>query len=278
MSDLQVLRKFGIVDIRSYPTEKDEEEYLQFKYGYKVPYFNMFYANKIRREEDPYLHELVKRLLYLNPSTSPAQYKGITSFILNSFSITKKVDSNVRIGQLTEIPVLDYTKVYDVVRGLNSSKLLRDYVPDTEKIIMYSREGSIGKNDKISINATARAELIRDHYETAIHHAAEFLHETDMFVKVSNSRITKTNLVKKDSKAVSKRTVDRYMAERTKSFIAEINMIKPFKTENSYKKFQEFITLEPGLTSEEIADQLKVSKTTVQEFREAELLIERSNY
>ena len=277
MRDLQVLRKFGMLETRVHPDEDFGEEYLNFKFGYKIPYFNMFYANKIRNEEDPYLQELIKRLLYLNPSDSDVQYKGITSFILNVFSTTKKIDSAVKIGEHVSVSVLNYEKVYASVRNMARSGIMSSYVPDTKKIVMYSRNTAIGKNDKISINAKSRAELIKDHYESAIHHAAEFLHETDMFIKVSNSRITNTNLVQSKGKVVSKRTVDRYIADHTKAFIAEINRIKPFKTANSYKKFEEFTTLAQNLTAEEVAKELKVSKTTVLEFREAELLIELSN-
>jgi hypothetical protein len=277
MHDLQVLRKFGMLETKVHPDEDFGEEYLNFKFGYKIPYFNIFYANKIRSEEDPYLQELIKRLLYLNPSQSDVQYKGITSFILNVFSMTKKIDSAVKIGEHVFVPVLNYEKVYASVRNMARSGIMNSYVPDTKKIVMYSRNTTIGKNDKISINAKSRAELIKDHYESAIHHAAEFLHETDMFVKVSNSRITNTNLVQSKGKVVSKRTVDRYIAAHTKAFIAEINRSKPFKTTNSYKKFEEFTTLAQDLTAEEVAKKLKVSKTTVLEFREAELLIELSN-
>jgi hypothetical protein len=277
INDLQVLRKFGMLETKVHPDEDFGEEYLNFKYGYTVPYFNIFYANKIRSEEDAYLPELIKRLLYLNPSDGFTHYKGITSFILNSFSVTKKVESSVKIGEYVSIPVLNYDKVFAIVKNTASSDIMKSYVPDTKKITMYSRNTLISKNDKISINARSRAELIKDHYESAIHHAAEFLHETDMFIKVSNSRITGTKLVQSKGKVVSKRTVDRYIAAHTKAFIAEINKIKPFKTKNSHKKFQEFITLAQDLTAEEIAKKLKVSKTTVLEFREAELLIELSN-
>jgi hypothetical protein len=277
INDLQVLRKFGMLETKVHPDEDYGEEYLSFKYGYAVPYFNIFYANKIRNEEDAYLPELVKRLLYLNPSDGFTHFKGITSFILNSFSVTRKVESSVKIGEYVAVPVLNYDKVFAIVKNTASSGIMKSYVPDTKKITMYSRNTLISKNDKISINARSRAELIKDHYESAIHHAAEFLHETDMFIKVSNSRITGTKLVQSKGKVVSKRTVDRYIAAHTKAFIAEINKIKPFKTKNSHKKFQEFITLAQDLTAEEIAKKLKVSKTTVLEFREAELLIELSN-
>ena len=261
------LVEFGIIEVCSVNQLQQDVSYLVFKDGYRTPYFNLFYAKKITGHTDPYLPKAILRLLYLNPGTSSTDnVKAITSFILSNFSATKKKASAVKDGKFVDVPVLDYEKVYAMVWTANELGSYKDYVPDTERIVMYPRDSKITKNQKISINAVCRAKIATSYYEKAIHNAAEFLHESQELIKITDSRIKDTDLVRGKRSSVSTRTITRYMAPRTKAMIEELNLIKPFKTFVSYKKYEEFLQLEDD-SAEVLAEKLSVSKSTIFEFR-----------
>jgi len=267
----EVLHEFGLIEIHT-TSEQDvstvDSTYLVFKFGYRVPYFNLFYARKITSHKDKYLTLAITRLLYLNPGKegSDSNLKAVTQFILSTFSVTKKVESSVKDGKFIDVPVLEYDKVFALVCSINWMKIADTYEPDTEKLVMYSRDSKIPKNQKISINAKHRAETTVSYYESAIHNAAEFLHESQELVKITDSRIKNTNLVKVKNYGASVRTITRYMAPRTRAMIDELNLIKPFKNNKRYEKYQEFKNLERDAADVQ-AEKLSVSKSTIFEFR-----------
>jgi hypothetical protein len=264
----QALVEFGMVEVHYLMEDDESTSYLLFKFGFKVPYFNLFYAKKISSHTDKYLTESIIRLLYLNPGNKNTviHIKSITSFILSNFSSTKKKASAVKDGKFIDVPVLDYDKVYSLVWLIDSRDLVSSYTPDTEKLVMYGRNCSISKNLKISINSKHRSQAAVSYYESAIHNAAELLHESQELVKITDSRIQRTELVKSKNRNVSTRTITRYMAPRTRSMIKELNLVKPFKSHNSFLKYEEFLLLQTS-SAEILAQKLSVSKSTIFEFR-----------
>lgn len=260
--NLEVLTQFGVVSKNLFK----EEWFYIFHMGYPLPYFNVFFASKIKSISDPYLLTLVERLYFLNPGNTPENLKRITSFILMNFTVTKPVESEVT-NTIIQIPVITFEELFPVIQLLVKSTQVLTYVPNTEKVVMYSKNCTFSKGDKISINAKARAGVIEKYYSSAIHHAAEFLNENEMYLKITDVRIQETDLVVKNNVPVSVKTINRYMSQRTKELIKEMNSVKPFKTKVSFEKYCKFTELPADMSADEIASVLNVSKSTVQEFR-----------
>ena len=84
----------------------DDERVLWFKDGIRVPKFNKFYASRISDTSDPYLYELIQRLLYLNPYPDKLGIKKLTEFIVLRFSRMEMRESEV-LDKKVPKPVLD---------------------------------------------------------------------------------------------------------------------------------------------------------------------------
>lgn len=252
----------------------EDEEVLAFPYGYKVPYFNVFYASKVSSIHDAYLVDLIKRILFLNPYGSS---KHIASTILAKFTRTTTVESKIKEGMQTEVPVLEHKDVVLVVNAIKKSKSVDFYEPDSERIVMFKKNSKISKESKIKISSAFRFKAIKKYYEQAIHQAAEYLHENNGFLKITNARIKGTELVKVNDRYASPRTISRHMSVSTKRFIEEVNKLKPFRTEATLEKFHKFVALEDSsdweVSLSEAAHKLNISKSTVVQFQEIRKLI-----
>jgi hypothetical protein len=264
--DKSMLIGFGIIEKISFGEEK-ANEILLFKSPYRIPRFNRFYASRIKNVNDPYLLELVKRLLYLNPSPDILGVKKLTEYIILRFSVLEDVPSEVLPGRTVSKPVLRFEDVEPVVRAMSLLAEVVDYVPDNEDIIMFSRQGYLSKSDKIKYRAQCRQMYMTEKLEQVIHMAAEHLIDVEALTKVTGTRIENTKLIKLDKSSASVKTIRKYMSSRTKKVIDEHNTYAPFRTSKTFEKYHEFLGMPVGMPVEGVIDKLGISKTTALEFR-----------
>lgn len=261
-SNYNVLNGFGIVS----KALLSQGEVLFFTTPFRVPKFNIFYASRIKNSRDPYLVELIKRVLYLNPAPNALLIKKITEFIILNFSILKQKQSEVT-GRMVSYPVLTFEEVEPVVKGVSLLTELEGYAPDNEDVVMFSRKGSFSKQDKIKIRANHRMLFVANRLEQVIHTIAEHLIDEQTLIKVTGSGIESTKMVTTDTGPASVRTIRKYMSDRTKNVIEEHNEYAPFKSIITSKKYADFLKLPNGISLDEIASTLNISKRTAIDFR-----------
>ena len=264
IDEWDIIAGFGLIIKEEY----DGEVVLVFKNPYRVPRFNQFYASRIKSVEDPYLLEVVRRLLYLNPLPDGLLKKKITEYIVLKFSKLEMKPSKVKPTEMIATPVLTFEGVHAVVCQGAIRRGVTEYLPDNEDSVMYLRQSNLSKNFKIKLRAYYRAHMIKDLLESAIHTVTEHLMEHRTEIKVTDTRIEDTKLVTTDNgKSASVRTIRKYMSPRTKRVVALHNEVAPFKSETTQEKYNCFLELDSGVSLEFISESLQISKSTASEFR-----------
>lgn len=273
MEDIQVNHMdvavgFGLVNIEFI----GEEAYAWFKEPIRVPSFSKFYSSRIKSVSDPWLLELIRRLLYLNPSPDKLMVKKITEFIILRFSAFTMEESKVKAGEVISTPVLKFETVEPVVQtAVTHWEILdQEYEPDAEVIVLFSKDSKLSKEDKMSISVKHRSELVKQKMESVIHNVAEILIEKKKMLTVNNSRIKNTGLVKTKRGVASLNTIGKYMAARTLRVIEEHNSIAPFKTEKTQELYLKFSKLPEKMPIKWYADALNTSNSTIIEFKKLE--------
>ncbi len=258
----EVLIGFNLLSVM---TIEDENIFL-FTGSYRVPYFDLFYASRVRGLQDRYLPELLKRLLYLNPKPDRLLRRKIVELVLNRFTVRRDIESEVLVGKTASVPLLSFDQVSGALVGVIGSRIIDGYVPDTERYLMYSRESKLTRGQKIRLSLSIRSAVTLSHYGKAIHNAAEYLMELNDMVQINYTRIRNTNLVLKDENQATVATISRYMTERTKRMVDEVNTLKPFKRLERENKYREFLEL-PNMSLRGYAGKLNLSKSTIIEFK-----------
>tara|TARA_R110000772_G_scaffold27361_20_gene69674 strand:- start:1499 stop:2410 length:912 start_codon:yes stop_codon:yes gene_type:complete len=255
---------FGLITVE----EINEEKVLWFKEPVRIPKFNKFYASRINSVSDPYLFELIKRIVYLNPLPDFLMVKKITEFIVLRFSRMVNAESEVKLGEYLYKPVLTFEEIEPIVKAYTSSRGAKDYEPDNEVPILFERNSKFTREEKISILAEYRGYLVKDKLESVIHTAAEHLIDKQEYLKVTNSKIQETGIVETHRGKASIKTISKYIAPRTKKIIGDHNEVAYFATQNAFDKYKQFLELEENLTLDEMASKLQASKSTIIEFKE----------
>lgn len=265
--EFELLKGFGLVNLEII----DGEKVLWLKESVRVPRFNKFYASRIGSTKDPYLLELTRMLLYLNPNPDTLLIKKITEFIILRFSRIRMVESELKVGEMAPKPVLTFEEVEPVVRACSVSRMTVDdeYLPDNEVPVLFQRDSKFSKGQKISIRSEYRGYTIKEKLESVIHNAAELLIEEREFLKVTNAKIKDTGLVETSRGVASLNTIAKYMGGRTQKVIDVHNEVAPFKTEVTEKAYAEFLKIS-GQSVRYIANELGVSNNTVLMFRKLE--------
>lgn len=261
--NFNVLVEFGLIIV----DDSLGENVLVFKEPFRVPRFNRFYASRIKAIEDPYLYNCIRRLLYLNPNPDKLMIKKLTEFILLHFTAMEMVESEVRMGHLVPKPVLQFSEVEAAVTSLAMLQNDSDYIPDNEDSVMFKRESSIAKEDKIRLRAYYRANQVKELLERAIHTVAEHLIEAQEQIKVTHTRIESTKMVTTKKGPASVRTIRKYMSERTRRIIEEHNSYAPFATETTMEKYYCYLSMDEESTLTEISESLDISRSTASQFR-----------
>ena len=266
-----LLQNIGVFNVKR---DSLGEDYIDFTYPFRVPRLNIFYASKISSITDKRLPELIKRLLYLNPDPNEFGFKKLASFILATFVRTRKVDSRIKPGESSSIPVIGHQEMMLSIVTINTEMAAargegREYLPDSEQYVMFSRKSEIGKGERISIKAQSRARVISTHYKATIHNVAELLIESEEYFKVTPSRISEGTAVVSDKGALSIRTVRKHMEDRTRNMIDEANECRPFKSSATLEKYNAFKRL-GYMPIGMAAKTLGVSKSTIVQFRSIE--------
>lgn len=266
------LKDLGLVNI-DWPTyEGKAYTVMVFKEPFRVPRFNVFYASKIKNAQDPYLGECIKRLLYINPDPDKLLVKKLAEYIGMFFVAQKTVESDVGVGRTKQIPVIPFKVLHTAVQiSLGSMK---GYVPDTEDMVVWSREENPPRALKISYRSRIKSAKAKKYFESAIHLATEVLIDKDTSVKVTGPRIQSTKLVETHNKVASTQTIRKYMSDRTKRVIEEHNSYAMFKSENTANKFKQYLKLDPRESLDNVAAELNISKSKAQEFRKYKLVYE----
>lgn len=265
----EVAIEFGLIKF----LEGYNEPILVLKEPLKVPKLNKFYASKIKSITDPYLLDLCKRLLYLNPNPDVLMQKKITEFILMRFSVMELVESEVKLEEELYKPALKFEEVFLVLsQALVSIKSFGTYEPLNETMVLFSRQSELGKKDKIRISKQCRGERVFELMENAIHTVAEVLMDDDNMVTVTTSRIKSTNLVRTSQNSASLNTIKKYMSSRTKAAIEDYNVLAPFKSIKTQENYEKFLALDKTLSLNEYVEILGVSKSTIVEFKKLQTI------
>jgi hypothetical protein len=241
------------------------EKYVVFKEPFRMPRFNKFYGSRIKSAGDPYLVELIHRVLYLNPNPDYLLKKKIVEVILMRFTKLEIRESKVKMGEMIPLPVITFEEVAAVL-GVVASKEY-DFVPDNEDTIMFYRDSIIPKKEKIKLRAYYRANLVKKLLSSAIHTVAEHLIESQDEVKVSHTRIEDTKMVTTSKGPASVRTIRKYMSDRTLRIVDEHNDSAPFASDISKEKFYCYMGLPIETSLNEISESLQVSKSTATAFK-----------
>jgi hypothetical protein len=263
----EVAVEFGLVTVKHFRTGEEatnDGSALVFSEPFSVPRFSRFYASRIKSIEDPYLTELCKRLLYLNPKPDALMLRKIAECIVLRFSLLEMRESKVT-NSMVATPVLKFEDVLAVLKVI--PKMYMGFVPHNEDIVMFSRAQNIPKGVKISIRADIRKGFIKSQLGTIIHTTTEHLIETQEALKVTGTRIQSTQMVTMDNKLASVRSIRKYMHWKTKRIIDEHNEVAPFKSVVQLDKYMKFKELPMEYSLSDISEELGVSRSTAIEFR-----------
>ena len=265
IEDYSIVEGFGLVKTEII----DDEKVLWFKDPIRIPKFNMFYASRIRSVDDPYLVELIRRLLYINPKPDALMVKKLTEFIVMRFSKMVPKESQVKVGEIVFLPVLTFEEVETVVRACKNSKALMDggYVPDNEVPVLFQRNSKLTRGQKITIMSEYRGYMVTEKMESIIHTATEHLIDTKEYLKITKSRIRETGIVETNKGVASVNTISKYIAPRTKKVIEDHNHTAPFKTQNTEDLYREFLKLPEHQTITWYSQALECSNSTIIEFK-----------
>jgi len=264
--DKEVLEGFGLIT-KVYFNDMEDENVLYFANPFHVPKFNKFYASRIKTITDPYLKELIQRILYLNPHPDKLMIKKITECIILQFSVIEMRESQVSSKEIA-VPVLRFEEVEPIVVFLVAEQKSFYKYPDNQDIVMFHRDSKFSPVQKMRIKAICRGEAVKERMESAIHIAAEHLIDVEVFVKITAPRIENTKMVVRNGNITPAKTIRKYMGERTKRVIEEHNSYAPFKSEKSADKYKEFLALDHiNMSLDEMVYKLGVSKSRAVEFR-----------
>lgn len=263
LKDITVMREFGLMTVDSL----GQQEYYVFKDAFKVPRFNVFYASRIKGVDDPYLGQAIMRLLYLNPNPPVLLRRKITEFIVKMFSAYTKVESEVLMGAELEKPVLTWEEVHQSMAVIIGSGVMENYEPDSEDFVLFHRDDKLSKSDKILVRGAIRRTAATEYFRKAIHTATEYLIDSESMVKLSHTRLKETDMILTGNGLASVQTIRKYMNPSTKRVFDEHNQWAPLRSNFSYGKYKEFVALDKGLSADEQAAALKVSKSTIMEYR-----------
>jgi len=210
-----------------------------------------------------------KMLLYLNPNPDKLLRKKICEFIVLRFSQLEMRPSNIKSTEMVSMPVLTFEMVEAALSivYVTEDNAEKKYYPKTGVFILFSKNSKYSKGDKISIHAQSRSQAIVGHLSSAIHIAAEHLIDTQEFMKITNTKIEDTKLVRTHRGVASLRMIAKYMKDDTKEIIADHNAAAPFPTTRTMKKYKEFLAIEEGKSLSEITTALSISKSTAVEFK-----------
>jgi len=243
------------------------ENFLVFKEPIPVPKFNKFYASRIRDVKDPYLQELFRALLYLNPSPDLLLRKKIVEFVVMRFSKMEMKPSKVKMDVLTATPILTFEKV-EAAFNMYIAMDTAEYAPTTGVYVLFSRTSLFSRETKMQIHRDVRATTVKVHLSSAIHIVAEHLMDTYEQVKITTSKIENTKMVTTSKGPASVRSISKYMSEATKKDISDHNVGATFKSYGTFAKYQAFLEhKDPDASLDRIASELGISKSTVMEFK-----------
>ena len=243
------------------------EQFLVFKEPIPVPKFNKFYASRIRSVNDPYLQELFKALLYLNPSPDLLLRKKIVEFIVMRFSKMEMKPSQVRMHTLIATPILTFEKV-EAAFNMFMVMHAGTYEPTTGVYVLFSNASFLSKETKMQVHRDVRAATVKVHLSTAVHIVAEHLMDTYEQVKITTSKIENTKMVTTSRGPASVRSITKYMSEATKRDINDHNVGASFKSYGTFTKYQAFLEhADPEDSLDKVAVDLGISKSTAVEFK-----------
>jgi hypothetical protein len=263
---LDIMEEFGFIQMEWFKNEP----FLIFKEPLAVPKFNKFYASRIKSASDPYLEEVIRALVYLNPSPDLLTRKKLVEFILLRFSAMVMKPSEVSMDRLVPVPVL---KFEEVSGALNMYLLFKNgaYTPTTGVYVLFSNTSMFTPSMKKEVHAMARMTKIYEHMSSAIHIVVEHLMDEFEQVKITTSKIETTKLVVTKKGSASIRSITKYMSEATKKNISDHNIGAAFKSYRTYEKYAKFLELQEINDSlGRTAATLGVSKSTIMEFKKVQ--------
>jgi len=261
--ELKTLAGFGLVRAIKIPVEDGEEEVLILSSPIPSPDFRMFYASKITSNSDGYLPQLIMRLLYLHPNPSKKILKLITQHIIVHYGAYTTKESKVT-GKPIDLPVLTFEGIYPSVCAMDSSGLMKGFVPDSTRVTLFSKSSKISPKQRREISKKYRLGLIHESVAELIHQSAEYLNDANQLLKITKSRIAAK------SKDLTVYKTAQYMAPRTARYIEEANMTKYFNSERTvsmYSLYLAEIKQDPNITSRQLVQKLNISHSSITEFR-----------
>jgi len=268
IEDVAIAQKEGLIEfglLRVITTAFGEEIYV-FRDAFRLPKFNVFYASKIKSVSDPYLNELIGRLLYLNPYPDEVGVKRMAEFIGSRFIATRKEESKLKVGKYVDVPIVGHRQIVDSI--LRRDELGVTIVPNHTDFVLFSQNSKLGKGEKISIRNDIRMYKINGKMGEIIHQVAEYLIGEHVFMKVGIGTIRKSALVvKEDLVPVSTGVIRRYILEETLDLLKEHSKTTPLRTLKAASKFSEFLLMQNNPSTSDIVKKLSVSRSTAVEYK-----------
>jgi hypothetical protein len=259
---MDIMLEFGFIS----KEVMNEETFWVFKDPVLIPKFNKFYASRIKDSKDPYLEEVIRLLVYLNPMPNALLRKKIVEFIILRFSRIEMRPSQVRIDALVPTPILTFE---EVSAALNIYVVMNtgEYKPTTGVYVLFSKDSFYEAHTKRNIHAMARYAKIHAHMSSAIHIVAEYLMDEFEKVKITTSKIESTKLVVSKNGPASIRSITKYMSTATKRDIADHNVGAEFKSYITAVKYEDFLRLPADISLDSMVDKLSISKGRAVEFK-----------
>ena len=219
----------------------------------KIPFVN-FYRNKISNVKDTYLLELVEDMMFFNIGIDPLGIKKMTEFLLKR--VVRHVDG---------FPVISFEALHPKVEAYVQASMYKQFVLLTDAIVFFETQTMLSSEERREISVGARSTRGNILNGELIHNAAI----TAIKVTQRQLQITKPRVLEQvdDHKIKTVATLTRHIRQDTVDLLTKANTERHFKTEATLEKYQKFLELPQGILTRDAADKLKVSLSTINQFK-----------
>jgi len=237
-------------------------EYAILLDGYiAYPYIHYSKYHKIHSDEYNDLKELACSYLFLNPGIGTGGLNKMADFI-----------SRHHLKYIKEVPSFSFEEVLQACTDMNAEYPYSPPITERPKMLLFQPNSKLSSDDKRKYTNFARGNHIKSLWEEIIYVSADHaISNTKPYIIVSRNHVMKSSNVLADDKKIVKPITSngiyhKYINDKTKKLLAK-DSEKRFIHEGSEQKLNQFLELDPSLSSRKISKELGVSLSTVAEFR-----------
>ena len=214
----------------------------------------LFYRIKLKSKSEKYFAILCQRLAYLNEGISEFGLKKLAEYCLYNFVEYKDKEYTISNEEM----------VYGIKLWLLSDMEFTPSQITRDLVVAYSRDSKLTANQKREITQKARnsevARLTGELIHAAVMMAIE--QEPEKLI-ITNARV----LPYCGGAVKTTKTMVRRAEERSVVALQDINVGRPFRSDITEKKYQQYVELPIGTSSNKASRRLRVSKSTISQFK-----------